>query len=198
MIAETSGNILSSSTGSSQPVSIPTLSSHRGAILKRYDGKILHGVPFDQLLEEDGCSGISNGGALANEWTDEREELLFQLQEFVNMNGANVTADATIKSYKVHCWIFSMFLIIQLLFISYYTYGLFINREKIIRGIIFVYSRVDIDKAEFTFYTILPSKLFFENFSGGFSSTRFHVVIKNSVYYIRAFVFFIWVLGNLD
>jgi hypothetical protein len=105
MTINSPSQVLSHSTGSSQPCSLPTLSSCRGAILKKPDGKIVHGVPYDGLNDDDVCSVDSQNPA-GGDWTDEREELLFQLQEFVNLNGNNVTADQTIKSYKLHSWIF--------------------------------------------------------------------------------------------
>ena len=92
---ETNSRMLSHSTGSSIPNSIPSLSSSRGGIFKKPSGKLIQGVPCDGYDDEEAptIDEIANN----NDWNDEREELLNQLTDLVNVNGTNVTTHSTIK-----------------------------------------------------------------------------------------------------
>jgi len=55
-----------------------------------------------------------------------------------------------------------MFLLAQFLFSIFYSYTILVHKNQIMKSIIFVYSKVDISKAEFTFYTIMPTFMIFE------------------------------------
>lgn len=47
-------------------------------------------------------------------------------------------------------------------FSTYFSYDIMMNKDAIIKGIIYVYDKVDVSKAEFTFYTIVPTFVVFE------------------------------------
>lgn len=107
MLSHSGSRLLSRKSESSLPVSIPTLSSYCGGVVKRYDGKMMYAVPYDYNTEEGDGSIASNDNY---EWNDDREELLLQLQEIANLNGTNVSVESTIRAYKIHVWIFSFLL----------------------------------------------------------------------------------------
>jgi len=150
--------LLSHSTGSSMPNSIQSLSTNNGAIFKNPCGKLIQGVPFKICDEEDAPTVDEIGNN--NDWNDEREELLNQLTDLVNVNGPNVTTYSTIKQYKMHSWIFATVLLGLFAFSCYYFTNIILMREELMRNLIIAYTKVDIKKARFTFYTIVPSKVY--------------------------------------